>query len=59
MATPVKVKKWGSSLAVRIPSQFAKTRRIQVGSVLDLEPVKLVKAAPTLQALRAYGPVQT
>lgn len=43
MSTPVKVKKWGSSMAVLIPSQFAKMRRIEVGSVIDLEPVRVVK----------------
>ena len=43
MATPVKVKKWGSSMAVLIPSQFAKMRKIKVGAVLDLEPVRVVK----------------
>jgi antitoxin component of MazEF toxin-antitoxin module len=43
MATPVKVKKWGSSMAVLIPSQFAKMRDIDVGSIIDLEPVKVVK----------------
>ena len=43
MATPVKVKKWGSSMAVLIPSQFARMRKIQVGSVVDLEPVRVVK----------------
>lgn len=42
MATPVKVKKWGSSMAVLIPSQFAKIRHIDVGSVIDLEAVKVV-----------------
>ena len=41
-STPVKVKKWGSSMAVLIPSQFAKVRNINVGSTLDLEPVKVV-----------------
>ncbi len=44
MATPVRVKKWGSSMAILIPGQFAKMRRIDVGSVLDIEPVKVVKA---------------
>ena len=44
MATPVKVKKWGSSMAVLIPRQFARMREIQVGTVLDLEPVKIVTA---------------
>jgi antitoxin component of MazEF toxin-antitoxin module len=43
MATPVKVKKWGSSMAVLIPSQFAKVRDINVGTVIDLEPVRVVK----------------
>lgn len=43
MATPVKVKKWGSSMAVLIPSQFAKARRIGVGTELDLEKVRVVK----------------
>ena len=43
MPTPGKVKKWGSSMAVLIPSQFAKMRHIDVGSVLDLEPVQVVK----------------
>jgi antitoxin MazE len=42
MATPVKVKKWGSSMAVLIPSQFAKIRKIDIGSVIDLETVKVV-----------------
>jgi antitoxin component of MazEF toxin-antitoxin module len=44
MAMPVKVKKWGSSMAILIPSQFAKSRDISVGSVIDLEPVKVVKS---------------
>ncbi|HEY2586230.1 MAG TPA: hypothetical protein VGI81_10750 [Tepidisphaeraceae bacterium] len=43
MATPVKVRKWGSSMAVLIPSQFAKTREIEVGTMLDLESVRVVK----------------
>lgn len=43
MPTPVKVKKWGSSIAVLIPSQFAKVRHIDVGTILDLEPVRVVK----------------
>jgi antitoxin component of MazEF toxin-antitoxin module len=42
MATPVKVKKWGSSIAVVIPSQFARRRRIDVGMTIDLEAVKVV-----------------
>ncbi|MGD0387387.1 MAG: AbrB/MazE/SpoVT family DNA-binding domain-containing protein [Tepidisphaeraceae bacterium] len=43
MATHVRVKKWGSSMAVLIPSQFAKMRDIHVGTVIDLEPVRIVK----------------
>ena len=43
MATPVKVKRWGSSMAVLIPSQFAKMRKIDIGSTIDLEKVKVVK----------------
>jgi antitoxin MazE len=42
MATPVKVKKWGSSMAILIPGQFAKMRKIRVGSVVDLETVRIV-----------------
>lgn len=44
MATPVKVKKWGSSMALLIPSQFAKMRDINVGTVLDLEKIEVVKS---------------
>lgn len=44
MATPVKVKKWGDSMAVLIPSHFAKSRRIAVGSVVDIEALRLVRA---------------
>ena len=33
MSMPVKVKKWGSSMAVLIPSQFAKMRKIDVGTL--------------------------
>ncbi len=42
MPTPVKVKRWGSSMAVLIPKQFAEMRKIQVGTVLDLESVRIV-----------------
>ena len=42
MATPVRVKKWGSSMAVLIPSQFARLRKIAVGTVIDIEPVRVV-----------------
>lgn len=43
MPTPVKVKKWGSSMAVLIPSHFAKSRDITVGTVIDLEPIAVVE----------------
>jgi antitoxin component of MazEF toxin-antitoxin module len=43
MATVVQVKKWGSSLAVVLPNQFARQREIQVGTLLDLESVAIVK----------------
>lgn len=43
MATPVQVKRWGSSMAVLIPRQFAKLRRIEVGTTIDLEPVQVVQ----------------
>ena len=39
-----RVKKWGSSMAVLIPRQFARSRRIDVGSVVDLENVKRIDA---------------
>jgi antitoxin component of MazEF toxin-antitoxin module len=41
MSQPVRVKKWGSSMAVLIPNQFAKMHKIDVGTVLDLEGVKV------------------
>lgn len=43
MATPVKVRKWGSSMAVLIPSHFAKARKIVVGGTIDLERVRVIK----------------
>ncbi len=43
MAMPVKVKKWGDSMAVLIPSQFAKRRKIALGSIVDIEPIRLVR----------------
>ena len=43
MAMPVKVKKWGDSMAVLIPSQFAKLRKIAVGSLIDIEPIHVVR----------------
>src|SRR5205085_1439909 len=43
MAAHVKVKKWGSSMAVLIPNRFAKEHKIDVGSILDLESVKIIR----------------
>ena len=43
MATHVKVKKWGSSMAVLIPKQFAKARRIDVGVLVDIDGVRVVR----------------
>jgi antitoxin component of MazEF toxin-antitoxin module len=43
MAIPVEVKKWGNSMAVLIPGQFARSRKIHVGAMIDLEPVRVVK----------------
>jgi antitoxin component of MazEF toxin-antitoxin module len=43
MPTPVKVRKWGRSLAILIPRQFAARRNIRVGTVIDLETVKVLK----------------
>jgi antitoxin component of MazEF toxin-antitoxin module len=44
MKKPVKVRKWGRSLAVRIPCAFAKERGIGVGTVVDLKSVRVVKS---------------
>jgi antitoxin component of MazEF toxin-antitoxin module len=43
MATPVKVKKWGNNIVIVIPSQFAKKRHIYVGTMIDIELVKVIK----------------
>lgn len=40
----MKVKKWGSSMAVLIPEQFAEMRDIEVGTVLDIGHVRVVKS---------------
>lgn len=55
-----KVQKWGHSLALRIPSAFAKHARIQPGSRVDVSEVKgklvitpLEDAEPTLELLLA------
>jgi antitoxin component of MazEF toxin-antitoxin module len=54
MATPVKVKRWGSSMGVLIPSQFAKLREIDVGTVIDLEPIRVVKPRRRPRRHRRY-----
>jgi len=43
MAMRVKVKKWGSSLALLIPRHFARDREINEGTVLDIDSVRIVK----------------
>ncbi|MDA8428822.1 MAG: AbrB/MazE/SpoVT family DNA-binding domain-containing protein [Geobacteraceae bacterium] len=55
-----RVQKWGHSLALRIPSSFAKKSRIQSGSRVDLSEVKgklvitlLETEEPTLDMLLA------
>jgi len=42
MPTEVKVKKWGSSMALLLPSHFAKARHINVGSLVDIDGMKVV-----------------
>jgi antitoxin component of MazEF toxin-antitoxin module len=37
------VKKWGNDMAIVIPRQFAKVRRIEVGVMLDIDGIKIVK----------------
>lgn len=51
------VQKWGNSLAVRIPNQFAKNLEIENGTEIELQLfeeeliVKPVKTKPTLEDL--------
>lgn len=54
------IRKWGHSLALRIPSAFAKKTRIQSGSRVDLSEVKgklvitlIEPEEPTLEMLLA------
>jgi antitoxin MazE len=55
----VNVQKWGNSLAVRIPSQFAKNLGVKNGSQIELEllddemVIRPVKTKPTLDDLLA------
>ena len=39
MSTPIKVKKWGTHLALPIPEDIAKAHGIKVGTILDLDHV--------------------
>jgi antitoxin component of MazEF toxin-antitoxin module len=45
MPTTVKAKKWGSSIALLIPRNFAKSREIDVGTVVDIDPLRVVRPA--------------
>jgi antitoxin component of MazEF toxin-antitoxin module len=53
VAVLVKVRKWGSGLAVVIPKQFAKERKIGVGSIIDLESCKPLRRRYKLSELVA------
>ncbi|MED3648670.1 AbrB/MazE/SpoVT family DNA-binding domain-containing protein [Halalkalibacterium halodurans] len=59
------VQKWGNSLAIRIPNQFAKTLGIKNGSEIELQlldekmVVKPVKPKPTLDDLLAKAKDKT
>jgi antitoxin component of MazEF toxin-antitoxin module len=41
-----KVKRWGKRMAIVIPSRFAKSRKIEVGTVIDLEGIRVIKPRP-------------
>ncbi|UTE72819.1 AbrB/MazE/SpoVT family DNA-binding domain-containing protein [Rossellomorea marisflavi] len=57
----IKVHKWGNSLAIRIPSQFAKKLGLQNGSPIELEllddqmVIKPVRTTPSLDALLSHA----
>jgi antitoxin MazE len=59
------VQKWGNSLAVRIPNEFAKNLGVTNGSKIELQLfddeliVKPVKTKPTLEALLARAKGKT
>lgn len=42
MAYPVKVKRWGGSVAVVVPRRFAETHGIRVGTTIDLESIRVM-----------------
>jgi antitoxin MazE len=46
MATVVRVRKWGNSLAVRLPKQFAAQRALVDGSAIEIDDLKIVRAKP-------------
>jgi antitoxin MazE len=46
MATVVRVRKWGNSLAVRLPRQFAAQRALVDGSAIEIDDLKIVRAEP-------------
>jgi antitoxin MazE len=62
MATLVKVRRWGNSLAVLIPNRFARSHEIEVGTVIDLEKVRIVKPVrrryKLSELLRGFKPRQ-
>jgi len=43
MSTRVKVRKFGNEMGVLIPEDFARMHRIDVGSVVDIEGIRVVK----------------
>ncbi|WP_236939298.1 AbrB/MazE/SpoVT family DNA-binding domain-containing protein [Evansella clarkii] len=59
------IQKWGNSLAIRIPNQFAKTLKIKKGSEIELQLlnekmiIKPVKTKPTLDDLLATAKGKT
>ncbi len=43
MATLVKVSKWGNSLGLRLPRDFAKQRDIVDGATVEIDSLKIVR----------------
>jgi antitoxin component of MazEF toxin-antitoxin module len=46
MATVVKVRKWGNSLGVRLPKNFAMQHEIADGTPIDIEQIRVVQVKP-------------
>jgi antitoxin component of MazEF toxin-antitoxin module len=44
MATVIRVRKWGNSLALRLPKQFVEQRDIVDGSAIEIDDLKPVRA---------------